>query len=272
MPWLGAPPATAECGSASHRQAAPAATVWRSGCVSSSRHLPPCGAQQHRIGHRHVAAETRECRDLSAAVWGTARRHQRAAIPDLQRAGAKDVMDRRNTALQIEQTHDTRFDFPDGYLAYGRSPYARTRPCESVGMPAATGQMRRDSVDGKGQPLATASGLDNSPESTAPTPPPGRSRSGRLLAEPAVQVNAVDLAARPGRLSCRSRRGHRGRQGDYGRRTVGGNDTASTEGGGFRRVALPGSWRASQFYSFVSQRFAIRQATVKAGLKTLPTS
>lgn len=36
--------------------------------------------------------------------------------------------------------------------------------------------------------------------------------------------------------------------------------------------AASGSWRGSQSYSVVSQRLAIRQATVKAGLKTLPTS
>ncbi len=35
----------------------------------------------------------------------------------------------------------------------------------------------------------------------------------------------------------------------------------------------PPDWgRASESYSFVSQRLAIRQATVNAGLKTLPTS
>ncbi|MDB5370480.1 MAG: hypothetical protein JWP20_2038 [Roseomonas sp.] len=33
-----------------------------------------------------------------------------------------------------------------------------------------------------------------------------------------------------------------------------------------------GSWRVSKPYSFVSQRLAMRQATVNAGLKTLPTS
>jgi hypothetical protein len=39
-----------------------------------------------------------------------------------------------------------------------------------------------------------------------------------------------------------------------------------------QKVTLPNSWRCSESYCFVSQRLAIRQATVKAGLKTLPTS
>ena len=34
----------------------------------------------------------------------------------------------------------------------------------------------------------------------------------------------------------------------------------------------PSRRRASSSYSFVSQRLAMRQATVKAGLKTFPTS